>query len=227
MIMATSLENAIFAYDAYATSDENELPQLPGWTKNSELSQPGSDGFAASVYVNGTNEVVISFRGTDSDDLVPFIADWWEGNIPAALGNYSAQVAQAIARVADVEAQYPGASLSFTGHSLGGGLASLMAVFFDRPAYVFDPAPFGLTAPYAQCACNVSGYDAGRAVLESPRTLLRGRRSVRRVTRAHSRTRAAQHRTARRQISRRIGRLFSSRARRFERTICRLRLSPA
>ena len=36
--------------------------------------------------------------------------------------------------------------LDVTGHSLGGGLASLMAVFFDRPATVFDEAPFEMSA---------------------------------------------------------------------------------
>ncbi|WP_157769433.1 lipase family protein [Xanthomonas campestris] len=38
------------------------------------------------------------------------------------------------------------AKTSFTGHSLGGGLASLMAVYFDKKAIVFDQAPFELSA---------------------------------------------------------------------------------
>lgn len=35
--------------------------------------------------------------------------------------------------------------MSFTGHSLGGGLAALMAMFFDKQAVTFDPAPFRKT----------------------------------------------------------------------------------
>jgi putative lipase involved disintegration of autophagic bodies len=55
--------------------------------------------------------------------------------------------------VADVMAAYPGARITLTGHSLGGGLASLMAVFFDLEAVVFDPprsnpVPLGLTVAH-------------------------------------------------------------------------------
>ncbi len=32
--------------------------------------------------------------------------------------------------------------ITLTGHSLGGGLASIVATFFDQPAKVFDTAPF-------------------------------------------------------------------------------------
>lgn len=46
----------------------------------------------------------------------------------------------------DVMRENQGVPISFTGHSLGGGLASLMAVFLDLPATIFDPAPFQLTA---------------------------------------------------------------------------------
>jgi hypothetical protein len=41
---------------------------------------------------------------------------------------------------------FPAANITFTGHSLGGGLASLMAVLFDKQATVFDEAPFQLAA---------------------------------------------------------------------------------
>ena len=41
-----------------------------------------------------------------------------------------------------IKNEYPDAIISFTGHSLGGGLASIMAVFFNKNATVFDLAPF-------------------------------------------------------------------------------------
>jgi trimeric autotransporter adhesin len=66
--------------------------------------------------------------------------------VPAGFGEYSDQVADAIRFYSDVVAANPGASITFTGHSLGGGLASLMAVYFDHPAVVFDAAPFKLSA---------------------------------------------------------------------------------
>ena len=39
-----------------------------------------------------------------------------------------------------------GSNITFSGHSLGGGLASVIATWFNRPAVVFDEAPFQLTA---------------------------------------------------------------------------------
>lgn len=143
--MTNELENAsaVFAYNAYAVSPAYQLPLPPGWSP--PTTTIGTNGFAASVYSKGT-DVVIAFRGTAGELGLPALADWYNGNIPAGLGHYSPQVAQAIALVAKVQSENPNSAISFTGHSLGGGLASLMAVFFNRPAYVFDPAPFALTA---------------------------------------------------------------------------------
>ncbi len=45
-----------------------------------------------------------------------------------------------------VRKEHPAANITFTGHSLGGGLASLMGIFFNKPAVIFDPAPFAPTA---------------------------------------------------------------------------------
>lgn len=46
----------------------------------------------------------------------------------------------------DVKAANPGRAIVFTGHSLGGGLAALMGLFFNRDAFTFDPAPFRMAA---------------------------------------------------------------------------------
>ena len=43
----------------------------------------------------------------------------------------------------------PGVIVSFTGHSLGGGLAALMGVMFDEQAVTFDQAPFANLASTA------------------------------------------------------------------------------
>jgi hypothetical protein len=108
------------------------------------LSRTAADGFAAKVYRNAvTNEIVISFRGTDMEPVANI--DWLTGNFPAALGKPSSQVDNAIQVIADVQATL-GSNITLTGHSLGGGLASVMATFFDLPAVTFDEAPFGATA---------------------------------------------------------------------------------
>ncbi|MDP2977122.1 MAG: lipase family protein, partial [Anaerolineales bacterium] len=41
------------------------------------------------------------------------------------------------------------ANITFTGHSLGGGIAALMGVFFGKTAVTFDQAPFAQTASSA------------------------------------------------------------------------------
>ena len=52
----------------------------------------------------------------------------------------------------------PGADITFTGHSLGAGLASVMSVWFNRPASVFADAPFELTALNPLMMGYVAGY---------------------------------------------------------------------
>src|SRR5690349_3912834 len=144
--MATKSEWAAFAYDAYRQSSANAI-QVEGWSRHQALSRPKRGaGFDGSVFLKVNEfaraEIVISFRGTDS----PGFVDYPFGNIPAAAGYDWGQIYKAIELVADTMNEYPGVPISFTGHSLGGGLASLMATFFNVPAYTFDTAPFELSA---------------------------------------------------------------------------------
>ncbi|MDB5801577.1 MAG: putative outer rane adhesin like protein [Rhodocyclales bacterium] len=121
----------------YARTRVNTMPVPAGWTE----IVPTTDsitGFSAGVYKNGS-DVVIAFTGTNE------IFDW-ATNIGAATGLGGVQLGQAVALVFETMLTNPGANITFTGHSLGAGLASLMAVFFNRSATVFDVAPFELTA---------------------------------------------------------------------------------
>jgi hypothetical protein len=99
-------------------------------------------GFSAGAYRNtATGEIVIAYTGTNDAFF-----DWTEANIPAGFGVANTpQVTKAINFYSDVVSAY-GTNVTFTGHSLGGGLASLMSVFFDKPATIFDWAPFQLSA---------------------------------------------------------------------------------
>jgi Ca2+-binding RTX toxin-like protein len=154
---------AVLAYMAYAPSPRNRL-STGSWVEIPDLSVVQSDtGLAATTYVNTSGEVVIAFRGTD-DPIGLFETDWEEGNVPAALGWHSSQVAAAMRLFTDVVARYPAASITLTGHSLGGGLASLLATCFNVHAVVFDPAPFG-AAP-ANLFFNLpTGWMASNAVM--------------------------------------------------------------
>jgi len=171
--MPTQTEYALFAANVYGSKDlgftgdlatvrhpNNALPIPDGWTALGAPKVVTWDGFMAQAYQRG-NEIVISYAGTTDEDKL----DWLAGNVPAATGEVLApQVFDAAAFYLDVLKANPGATFSFTGHSLGGGLASLMAVYFDRPAMVFDEAPFQKSADsrtvvqQLQSALKVAGY---------------------------------------------------------------------
>ena len=138
---------------------DNDAPLPAGWTELIDYRGDGSvggisnlwtSGFSARVYRNtGTGEIVISYGGTKGEVSWGMVADFVNGNVPLARGYRATQANLAAALYQRVKAEQ-GNNISFTGHSLGGGLASLMAVYFDRPAYVFAPAPFQASADTTQ-----------------------------------------------------------------------------
>jgi hypothetical protein len=133
---------AILAAAAYNDTRglDNKIPasSLPlGWSQSSIPGLSPSDtsnnafgsGFSATTFVNGSN-VVISFEGTD------FLLDPGQGqntgqtysdglsDLALGLGLASRQLTAAALLYEQVKAAYPGANITFTGHSLGAGLAS-------------------------------------------------------------------------------------------------------
>lgn len=155
--MTTAIDYALMAGASYISNRDpkNQFPTPQGWMKYFHVpNNPDypkftvASGFEAVSFQNtaNPNEIVISYAGTDfSSVLADFSilgADFWHGNIPLAAGNLSDQLRQAADYYLQVKALNPTANITFTGHSLGGGLASLMAVLFDETAYTFDQAPF-------------------------------------------------------------------------------------
>lgn len=139
--MPSNLEYAQLSGRVYVRTDSNRTPRPNGWDTllpYGEIADTTS-GFSAGVFKKG-DEIVIAFTGTNETP------DFLNGNVPAAVGMPAPQVLQAMELYLRVRRDNPEASISFTGHSLGGGLASLMAVYFDRPATVFAPAPFKASA---------------------------------------------------------------------------------
>jgi Ca2+-binding RTX toxin-like protein len=158
--MPTVPEYAQFANRVYARTQRNRTPVPTGWVELQWIPDRELTGFSAGVYKNG-NEIVISYTGTNEKK----VKDFTVANLPAAGPIWSAQVQEAMELYLEVKSANPGANITFTGHSLGGGLASMMAVFFDRPAVTFDPAPFevGARSPVALVA-----YAAGLLSLSDP-----------------------------------------------------------
>lgn len=142
--MATDIEYALMAGRIYQTTRAriNWLPDLLALKWQEKLYEVNdSSGFEAVSFQKGS-EIVISFAGTGSN------VDWW-ANAGGAFGVTSDQLRQAADYYLQIKTANPKASISFTGHSLGGGLASLMAVFFGQMATTFDQAPFRNSASVA------------------------------------------------------------------------------
>lgn len=134
--MATEVEYALMAGRVYQSTRAtiNWLPDLQsrGWAEFFPVPPEQSSGFEAYSFSKG-NEIVISYAGTGSN------VDWW-ANAGGFFGVTTEQLRQAADYYLQVKADNPGATISLTGHSLGGGLASLMATFFDKSAVTFDQA---------------------------------------------------------------------------------------
>lgn len=173
--MVTREDYATLSASAY-NADRNQYNQLDftpaGWTQIGAFSDPVS-GFGTQAYQNGT-EVVISFEGTNAysdygqlldpttwDRVWSTASDWLYGDLPLTLGSVlsilgGGQIFQAAAFYAQIKAANPGVNISFTGHSLGGGIASVMSVWFDRPATTFAEMPFGNTASSTSAMATVA-----------------------------------------------------------------------
>ena len=128
-------------YDREDIRNKMTLPE--GITELKWMDDNPSTGFSAGVYRAEGNKIIISFTGSNiGDHSLGMAGDFAVANVPLGLGLNSPQMIQAVSLVLETIRQYPDAEISFTGHSLGGGLASIMAILFDKKAVVFDPAPF-------------------------------------------------------------------------------------
>ena len=139
--MTTDPEFALMAGAAYqSTRDEiNRLPGPRGWTPFQQETKPS--GFEAVSFQKG-KEIVISFAGTG-----PGLTNIdWLANSDLATGRGAQQLYEAAAYYMEVRKDNPNAHITLTGHSLGGGLAGLVGVFFDEDAVTFDQAPFQASA---------------------------------------------------------------------------------
>lgn len=137
------IDCAVMAGAAYVSNRNpiNQLPVPPGWALVNYVSL--TSGFEGAAFTNGS-QIVISYTGTNPASWNDLVAD-----LALGIGAGSTQLDQAVDFYLQTAAANPGVPISFTGHSLGGGLASLLAVFFNRQAVTFDQAPFAAAASSA------------------------------------------------------------------------------
>ena len=147
--MATTIEYALMAGASYfdTREDINRFPVPKDWGLISRNPENNTTGFEASAYMNSlTKEIVISYAGTNPNDGILPPGPDNTANIGLGTGFGSVQLLQAAEYYLQVQAANRTATITFTGHSLGGGLAALMGVFFGKRAVTFDQAPFANSA---------------------------------------------------------------------------------
>jgi hypothetical protein len=135
---------AKLSQDVYEVPPAGSTPaNIDGFHRmgNGELEAAGIDpaslddpstGFRAAIYENADGQKVLAFAGTrDGKD--------WYADGTQALGLSTAQYQQAVALATQAKAAF-GNSMVVTGHSLGGGLASIASVATDTAAVTFNAA---------------------------------------------------------------------------------------
>lgn len=109
------------------------------------------DGLGESIYgytkADGTPGYVIAFRGSDS--IVKHASsDWLHNNLTDRLGVGASQYKEAVDDAQQFLREHPGADVTFTGHSLGGGLAEVASVATGHHAVAFNAAEPGYSDLY-------------------------------------------------------------------------------
>ena len=100
--------------------------------RNISVMDDKKTGFKAQLYKDYKENIILSYKGTQG------IKDWWYGNTQS-LGFNAAQYKQAGQVAIDAQREF-GDRLKITGHSLGGGLATLASAVTNREAITFNSA---------------------------------------------------------------------------------------
>lgn len=157
MVVSNDLMQAILAMDVYHQGSnglnhgqtEIGTATLNKQSDISAESQEVAAGFYAAAY-NWNGTTVISYRGTDQlsdvwNGWISGAGDWTTDQVRLAAEFYQSVFAPTIPEIYD-PTDLTTNSVIFTGHSLGGGLAGLMASIYGRTATVFDTMPYKLSA---------------------------------------------------------------------------------
>ena len=164
-------EMSVLSDDSYGGSDflgmtNYERMNIDNLPLNSPMKETltlinmfdGAAGFHPELYYNKSlGEYTIAFEGSNNPLKLPsFIEDWCMTNFKQGVGGVPTQFKMA----AFIAAHIPeGVKVNFTGHSLGGGLASLCGAITGKPTYTFNAEGVNDNILHA---CKVSTEDMNR-----------------------------------------------------------------
>lgn len=134
--------------------ENNKVVSIPDLAPS--MLRDEQSGFDAAIYCNDQGQYVVAFRGTDQW-FGPEGADI-KANGGQALGLTTEQYKQAITLAQSAVEAFGKGNVIFTGHSLGGGLASAAMLATGAPGVTFNAA--GLSGQYP--AQPESGQNAQR-----------------------------------------------------------------
>ena len=116
--------------------ENNKVVSIPDLAP--KMLRNGKSGFDAAIYRNDQGQYVVAFRGTDQW-FGPEGADI-KANGGQALGLTTEQYKQAITLAQSAVRAFGKGNVIFTGHSLGGGLASAAMLATGAPGVTFNAA---------------------------------------------------------------------------------------
>jgi hypothetical protein len=145
LIAKETMSYSIAANQVYADETEEKIP-FPATARERwvDVASAADErlGFAAAAWrrtVNGRQELVVAFRGTNFTQ----ISDWTRGNLTTfRFLPWETQYGAALHFVRSLESKHRGVPIILIGHSLGGGLAEYCQRHVrNSKAIVFDPSP--------------------------------------------------------------------------------------
>jgi hypothetical protein len=124
------------AYDCRTRATDYTLIPLPSNNNVNIIGTCLNEGYCASAFINSEKtKIILAFAGTDPGSLQDWLAD-------AAFVHYNdvlkPYMMEAVNDFKALTLQYPNAEIEFTGHSLGGAIAQIMADATGLNATVFD-----------------------------------------------------------------------------------------